>query len=641
MKGRHTIILLAIASALAFWIFDAFLGFLAFRTDTFWNLLSLQIPVRLLYSRSVMMVAILLIGVVVSRAYSQARLAQEKTEAVNLELRRSEMRLREEQAALRTERDRAQKYLDVVGVIILALDREGGVILVNRQGCHILGRTELELLGSSWFETCVPESTRAEAKSVFSKLMDGSVSEVEITEGQLVDRRGHEHIIEWHNTVLRDEHGNVVATLSAGEDITQRKQAEEAERLLQDKLARTKRMESLGILAGQVAHDLNNILMPIVALPDMIARYIQSLVPDQDLTMLKQDLVSISGAGKSAANVIRDLLTLGRRGRYEMAPLILNTVITEYTNMPTFRRCQRDNPAVNVEFRLDEELLPISGSDSHLSQVIMNLTSNAFDAMPTGGTLRITTSNLYMDTKSLRYEPIAEGEYVRLVVTDTGIGMDEVNLDKIFEPFYTTKKMGGRSGTGLGLAVVYGVVKDHGGCIDVQSSPAEGTTFTLYFPISRSAVDHRSERQELPTGTEKILVIDDVGEQRVVAQRLLSRLGYEVTLASCGRNAVNILREAKHEQSRRNEPVKCPYDLIMLDMVMDDDFDGLDTYREICKLYPKPKCIVVSGFARTKRAEEVLMLSSGLFLAKPFTLSKLANALRAELDSTRQTPVSA
>ncbi|TFH16813.1 MAG: PAS domain-containing sensor histidine kinase [Lentisphaerales bacterium] len=635
MKGRHTIVLLSIASALTFWIFDAFLGYLAFRTDTFWNLLSLEIPVRLLYSRSVMMVAILFFGVVVSHAYSQSRIAQEQTEAANLELKRSDQQLREEQAALRAERDRAQKYLDVVGVIILALDREGGVILINRQGCDILGRTEAELLGSNWFETCVKDSTRADARSVFSKLMEGSVSEVEVSEGVIVDRRGHQHIIEWHNTVLRNEHGGVIATLSAGEDITQRREAEEAERSLQDNLARTKRMESLGVLAGQVAHDLNNILMPIVALPDMIVRYVQSLAPDQDMTALKEDLLSISSAGKSAANVIRDLLTLGRRGRYQMAPLILNEVICEYMQTPAFRRCQKDSPAVHVQLELDDELLPISGSESHLSQVIMNLVSNACDAMPTGGTLKIATSNLYMDTRSLRYEPIAEGEYVRLVVADAGIGMEEATLDKIFEPFYTTKKMGRKSGTGLGLAVVYGVVKDHGGYIDVKSSSQTGTKFTLYFPICRSAVDHHSEAQELATGTEKILVIDDVGEQRAVAQRLMSRLGYNVTTASGGRNAVNIMREAKREQLRRGELAASPYDLIMLDMLMEDNFDGLDTYREICEVYPKPKCIVMSGFARTKRADEVLELSAGTFLAKPFTLAKLASTIRSEIDATR------
>ena len=261
------------------------------------------------------------------------------------------------------------------------------------------------------------------------------------------------------------------------------------------------------------------------------------------------------------------------------------------------------------------------GSPVHLSKTVMNLVTNAAEAMPKGGTIVITTHSQYIDSPIRGYDDIKEGDYAILTVSDTGIGISSEDIQRIFEPFYTKKVMG-RSGTGLGMAVVWGTVKDHKGHIDIQSTPGQGTTFTLYFPVTRKEL--RGQEEALPIEGymgkgASIVVVDDVEEQREIASRILKKLGYAVTAVASGQEAV--------EYMKNNSA-----DLLVLDMIMDPGIDGLTTYRKILELHPAQKAIIASGFSETERVKEVQRLGAGTYVRKPYTMEKIGLAVKEELE---------
>jgi len=275
-------------------------------------------------------------------------------------------------------------------------------------------------------------------------------------------------------------------------------------------------------------------------------------------------------------------------------------------------------PDMTFRSDLDSSVLPILSSAPHLNQVVVNLVNNAFEATPEGGEVVLSTSCVYLDRPIAGYDSVEPGDYVVMHVTDTGAGMNEQDLEHIFEPFYTKKKLG-RGGTGLGLAVVYGVVKDSNGYIDVKTSVNVGSEFILYFPVSREAVPEGNATALNIRGTETILVVDDVREQREMASRMLSSLGYQVHMAEHGHAALAYL--AEHE-----------VDMVVLDMIMEDNFDGLDTYKAIIADRPDAKCIIASGYAETDRVKEAQTLGVGQYIKKPYTLEKIGTAVRRELD---------
>jgi CheY-like chemotaxis protein len=251
----------------------------------------------------------------------------------------------------------------------------------------------------------------------------------------------------------------------------------------------------------------------------------------------------------------------------------------------------------------------------------MNLVSNAAEAMPCGGTIRIETSNQYVEKAIRGYDQVSEGEYIVLKISDTGIGIPQRDILKIFEPFYT-KKIMGRSGTGLGMAVVWGTVKDHKGYIDIESLEGKGTTFTLFFPASREAIrleDRGIIIEQFLSRGEAILVVDDVAEQRELASAMLKKLGYWTETLESGEQAVEYLK-------------KNPASLVILDMIMEPGIDGLETYRRIREHRPGQKAIIVSGYAETERVKEAQRLGAGQYLRKPYTLEKIAFAVRTELE---------
>jgi CheY-like chemotaxis protein len=296
-------------------------------------------------------------------------------------------------------------------------------------------------------------------------------------------------------------------------------------------------------------------------------------------------------------------------------------IISEYLKSPEHERLISFHANVNVRTNLETDLLNTLGSPAHLSKMLMNLVSNAAEAMPEGGEISISTENRYIDRPIRGYGHIEEGDYVILTISDTGVGISKKDRERIFEPFYTKKVMG-RSGTGLGMTVVWGAVKDHKGYINIESAKGKGTTFTLYFPVSRKELPKDKSLlsiQDCMAKGESVLVVDDVEEQREIASRILKKLGYSVTSASSGEEAVEYLKENSA-------------DLLVLDMIMEPRIDGLDTYKRIIEYHPKQKAIIVSGFSETKRVKEAQRLGAGAYVKKPFLLERIGIALRDELE---------
>ena len=412
-----------------------------------------------------------------------------------------------------------------------------------------------------------------------------------------------------------DKQGEITNYVKVAEDISERKRVEEEKKKLETKLQHAQKMEAIGTLAGGVAHDLNNILGGLVSYPELLLLQLPEDSP------LRKSILTIQKSGEKAAAVVQDLLTLARRGVVVTEVVNLNDVISEYLESPEHMTLQSYHPGVHIETHLEKGTLNILGSSTHLSKTVMNLVSNAAEAMPEGGNLTVSTENRYMDRPIKGYVDVKEGDYVVLTVSDTGTGISPDDIDKIFEPFYTKKKMG-RSGTGLGMAVVWGTVKDHNGYIDVQSTEGKGSTFTLYFPVTRKSVEEKSEisLKDFMGKGEAILVVDDVEEQRQIASGMLKELGYSVVSVSSGEKAVEYLKTNK-------------VDLLLLDMIMEPGMDGLDTYKKILEQHPGQKALIASGFSETDRVKELQSLGAGAYIRKPFLLEKIGPAVKGELEN--------
>jgi signal transduction histidine kinase/CheY-like chemotaxis protein len=397
-------------------------------------------------------------------------------------------------------------------------------------------------------------------------------------------------------------------------EITVRKHAEEKIRESEEQLRKAQKMEAIGTLAGGVAHDLNNVLSGLISYPELI---LMDLPPDSPLT---SSVLAIKKSGEKAASIVQDMLTLARRGVAVSEVVDLNDIITEYLKSPECEKLKETHPGVTLEVSLEPDLLGIAGSPVHLSKTVMNLVSNAAEALVAGGRVSISSENRYIDQPISGYDDIEEGDYVMLTVNDTGIGIAAQDIERIFEPFYTKKAMG-RSGTGLGMAVVWGTVKDHKGYIDVQSTVGKGTRFFIYLPACRQPSARKAPRRPIKDYQGKgefLLIVDDVQVQREIATDILTRLGYRVESVASGEAAVDYLKSRKA-------------DLLILDMIMDPGMDGLATYKQILQYHPAQKAIIASGFSESERVKEAQKLGAGAYVKKPYLMEKLAVAVKEEL----------
>lgn len=405
-----------------------------------------------------------------------------------------------------------------------------------------------------------------------------------------------------------------VRTQKLYREIKERKIVENERARAEVKAQRSSKMEAIGLMAGGVAHDLNNILSGIVSYPELM---LLKLPRDSELGKMAK---AIQDSGKRAALIVSDLLTVARGVATEKRIANLNNLVQEYFETPEWEEMKSCHPRVYCIQEYDFKLFNISCSSVHVKKCLMNLVNNGFEAIEGEGEIVVTTHNQYIDKPLARNHYMAKGEYVVLTVADTGPGISKNNLEHIFEPFYTKKKMG-RSGTGLGLAIVWNTMDDHGGTVIVESDE-NGTAFSLYFPCVREDVKVLVEQRgmtDLQGDGEHILVIDDEEQQREIATKMLTVLGYRVDSVCSGEQAIDYVKEKK-------------VDLIVLDMIMEPGLNGRVTYEQICKIHPRQKAIIASGFSETEDVKIAYSLGAGLFIHKPYSLSQLGMAVKHVLE---------
>ncbi|SMC21913.1 PAS domain S-box-containing protein [Desulfacinum hydrothermale DSM 13146] len=385
---------------------------------------------------------------------------------------------------------------------------------------------------------------------------------------------------------------------------------------VQAELERARKMETVGLLAGGVAHDLNNLLTPLVGYPDFLLHGLDPQHP------FHAPLQKIRDSAQKAAALVQDLLTLARRGVKTEETIGLNSFIESYLTSPEFEALRSTHPQVRFQRKMGSSEIHVRGSAAHLHKALSNLVRNAAEAVTDTGLVTIHGGSVRLNEPLSAYETVPPGHYAILSVSDTGLGIDPKDLERIFEPFYTKKKMG-RSGSGLGMTILWHTVKDMGGFVDIRSELGKGTTVTLYLPVAdppEALEQEAAGSSALVRGQgQTILLVEDQEEQRLLVETGLSDLGYRVISAPDGPAAIQLAREESP-------------DLILLDMVLDEDMDGADVYREVLSFRPHQKAVVVSGYTDNNRLKEVLRLGAWGFLAKPYTMDQLARTVHQALN---------
>ena len=400
--------------------------------------------------------------------------------------------------------------------------------------------------------------------------------------------------------ITDQESGKITGVVEFVRDVTDRKRME-------GQLSQAQRMDSIGRLAGGVAHDFNNILMGVQGRVSLM--FSESGIENS----LKEHLQSIELYVQKATELTRQLLGFARGGKYEIQPVNINRLVEE--NIDLFSRTRKE---LLVKKELEGKIWATEVDEGQISQVLLNLFVNAWEAMPNGGELTIKTTNMKYHHSDISNASNGSDKYVSIAVTDTGVGMSKETIEKIYDPFFTTKEMG--RGTGLGLSSVYGIIRNHNGQIQVRSTQGKGTTFTFFLPASEREIIQKEEKLvKMLTGSETILLVDDEKMVLDVSSRLLRKLGYEVLTAENGIEAVETY------EANRNK-IGC----IILDMIMPVQNGGA-TYDRLKELNPGIKVLLSSGYSLDNQAKEIMSRGCNGFIQKPFTLKELSEKVRSVL----------
>ena len=588
---------------------------------------------RTIYTHANVFIALVMVFVIIqlylrllrSKTRLEERVMERTAELVasNLELTKEiEERVRAEEA-LRTSEQKHRFLSENITDVIWALDMDLNYTYISPAADRVHGWDEAYRASMTVEKAVTPASLEKGSQILAEQLhlseQTGNYQRTLTTNLEVVNKDGTTTICEVTTSFILDENNRPAGILGVSRDITERRKVEEEKDALQRQLERSKKMESLGLLAGGVAHDLNNVLSGIVSYPDLL------LMDLPDDSPLRAPIQTIKDSGEKAATIVQDLLTLARRGVSTSEVINLNDIIREQQTSAEYQKLLSSYPELSISLDLADDLPNIKGSAVHLIKTFMNLVVNAAEAQSGSGAIIVATQSLYMDRPIRGYNTVRPGEYVRLRVADHGKGISEKDLQHIFEPFYTKKKMG-RSGTGLGLAVVWGAVQDHKGYIDVRSQPDKGTVFDLYFPLSREIVAEKEAAVELAAiqgNGETVLVVDDMEAQRTIAAHLLERLRYTPHKVESGEAAVEYLKVNS-------------VDLVILDMIMDPGMDGLETWREIVRIHPNQRSIIASGYAETEKVKTAQRLGAGEYLKKPYMIDSLGKAIKNALAGSRE-----
>jgi PAS domain S-box-containing protein len=520
-----------------------------------------------------------------------------------------------------TERERAEealrqseeKYRNILQSIqdgYFENDLAGNLTFINDIVCTHLGYTREELIGMNYRQYTDEENARKLYQRYNQLYVTGQIKPFEI---EFTRKDGSKLTDELSISLIKDSEGKTIAFRCTARDISERKQAEEDKLSLQEQLRQSQKMEAIGQLAGGVAHDFNNLLTVIKGYSQL------SLLDLKENDPLRGNIQEIEKATQRATDLTRQLLAFSRRQILDLKVVDLNLLLKDTEKM--LRRIIGED--IELVTHLSEDLGKVKIDPSQIEQVIFNLVVNARDAMPSGGKLTIETANVELDEAYAHtHVGVVPGRYVRLSVSDTGVGMTHEVKEKVFEPFFTTKEKG--KGTGLGLSMVYGIVKQSNGNIWVYSEPNRGTTFRIYFPRSEEEADTRREREEtdfFPRGSETILLVEDDELVRDLASRLLKQQGYTVLEASNGQEALSVAKEHVGETIH----------LLLADIVM-PQMGGKELADWLKISRPNVKVLFTSGYADYAIVHHGVLDAGTQFLQKPFSLKTLSHKVREVLD---------
>ncbi len=510
------------------------------------------------------------------------------------------------QKALQVSEDRLKKAQEAAGIGNWEYDMSTGRVWGSEEVFRIY---EIERT-SEYLPLDEVESHIIDAERVNQALVDL------ITKGEDYDiefqitQKNSQRLLTIHSIadLIKDDEGNPVKVLGVIQDVTDKKVKEQEHIKLLAQLQQAQKMEAIGTLAGGIAHDFNNLLMAIQGRASIMLMNKDSSHPDiRHLKGIEDDI-------ESAADLTRQLLGFARGGKYEVRPTDLNEVIKKQNRM--FGRTKKE---ISIRGKYEKDLWSVEVDRGQFEQVLLNLYVNAWQAMPGGGDLYLKTENVTINRTDVKPFSIEPGRYVKISVTDTGVGMDKKTREKIFEPFFTTKEMG--RGTGLGLASAYGIIKNHGGFINVYSEKGHGATFNIYLPASeKEVIEEKKPAGETVSGTETVLFVDDEDMIIELAEELFEGLGYKVLTAGSGREAIETYEKNKER-----------IDMVLLDMVM-PDMGGDETYDKLKKINPDIKVLLASGYSMNGQATEIMDRGCSGFIQKPFKMRELSQKLREILD---------
>lgn len=484
-------------------------------------------------------------------------------------------------------------------------------VRINKAGERLLGYSRSDLIGKSDHDFFPKNEADFFTKIDREVLQNKNLLDIP-SEG-IHTNNNKEKILHTKKIPILDSHNEPKYLLGISEDITERMHANEENKQLEKRLHRAERMEAIGLMAGGVAHDLNNILSGIVGYPELLLLKLPQESP------LRQPIEAIWQSGRRASAVVSDLLTVARGVASVRETLSLNRIIQEYLNSPEFQSLAKTCPKITFLEQLNADNPFVSCSHIHIMKIIMNLVTNSVEAVKDSGEISISTSNTYIDKFAGAALDIKEGYYVLLGVSDSGVGISCKDLPHIFEPFYTKKELQ-RSGTGLGLAVVWNAVKDHNGAILVESD-TNGSCFKIYFPVSNAIFSESitENKIDLLRGSgERVLIVDDEPSLRDISCQMLRYLGYEADSVSSGELAINFVKEN-------------PVDLLVIDMLMKPGMSGYQTFKEIRELYPEQTAIIASGFSESEDVKAALQLGASRFIPKPYSMEKLGQSVKEAL----------
>jgi PAS domain S-box-containing protein len=472
----------------------------------------------------------------------------------------------------------------------------------------MLGYTAEEMLGQPvWKFTAGPERI----KQVFEAKISGDLPPGQAFEYAYCRKDGTTLVVLAEDRLLRNRNDEIIGIRTTIQDITEHKRTEEQMASLQKQLHQAQKMEAVGRLTGGIAHDFNNLLTIIKGYSHL------SLTTLKGSDSVKENIEEVYKASERATELTRQLLAFSRHQMMEMKVLDLNILLKNLNKMLQ-RAIGEDIELVSV---LADDLGRVKADPSQIEQVMMNLAVNARDAMPSGGRLTIKTANVKSDGPYVNHSSATPDSYVELSVSDTGTGMTSEVKDHIFEPFFTTKEEG--KGTGLGLSVVYGIVKQTGGDIRVDSEPGKGAVFRIHLPRVDEPPDEwkeKAEGAEAPSGSETVLVVEDEDQLRKLIVHVLKKQGYQTLEASCGEDALAILKETKD-----------PVHLLLADVVM-PGISGVDLAERCRKAGEGFSVLFISGYAESVRTYPEMLATGIYYLQKPFTVQGLAKKVREVLD---------